>query len=194
MSDPRQRGPEVPTPRGFVADDADGETSSDYPADVPRPAYSPAPEEPEIPVPRSRTPPPEDDSYVRSRGQDVGDHGSRPEYARRSRSRDHDRGRSRSPRAGERAYTAPMRPFSPGGRPLKCFVGNLNPDCRLFNLREKFAPFGPITNVEIKTNLGCGFVVRPLSERGDRTETDNDRSTRRRTRASRRASSSTGSP
>ena len=139
--------------------------TSTWTAEVPKPNFSPAPEDDddaEVPVPTSRSPQPEQEQqqlYTRSRGDDGRDQDDTTRsdtWARRSRS---PAARDYGSAAGDRAATAPMRPFSPGGRPLKCFVGNLNPDCRLFNLREKFAPYGSITNVEIKTNLGCGFVV-----------------------------------
>lgn len=52
--------------------------------------------------------------------------------------------------------------MSPGGSPLKVYVGNLSPECRMFHLRDKFTPFGEITNVELKPNLGFGFVVCSL--------------------------------
>ncbi|CCJ28865.1 unnamed protein product [Pneumocystis jirovecii] len=50
------------------------------------------------------------------------------------------------------------RPFTEDGRPLKCYVGNLSNQCRMYHLREKFSPFGTIINVELKPNIGCGFV------------------------------------
>ncbi|KAG4302186.1 hypothetical protein PCANB_001584 [Pneumocystis canis] len=50
------------------------------------------------------------------------------------------------------------RPLTEDGRPLKCYVGNLSSQCRMYHLREKFSPFGTIINVELKPNIGCGFV------------------------------------
>lgn len=50
------------------------------------------------------------------------------------------------------------RPLTEDGRPLKCYVGNLSNQCRMYHLREKFSPFGTIINVELKPNIGCGFV------------------------------------
>ncbi|KAG5519239.1 hypothetical protein PMAC_002327 [Pneumocystis sp. 'macacae'] len=50
------------------------------------------------------------------------------------------------------------RPFTEDGRPLKCYIGNLSSQCRMYHLREKFSPFGTIINVELKPNIGCGFV------------------------------------
>ncbi|BFZ58920.1 serine arginine-rich splicing factor [Savitreella phatthalungensis] len=77
----------------------------------------------------------------------------------RGRSLSPPRGRSdRRPDAEGESYQPPIRPFSPGGRPLKCFVGGLPQDCRHFQLRELFSRCGNVTNVEIKSNIGCGFV------------------------------------
>ncbi|KTW30850.1 hypothetical protein T552_00561 [Pneumocystis carinii B80] len=50
------------------------------------------------------------------------------------------------------------RPLTEDGRPLKCYIGNLSNQCRMYHLREKFSPFGTIINVELKPNIGCGFV------------------------------------
>lgn len=50
------------------------------------------------------------------------------------------------------------RPLTQDGRPLKCYIGNLSNQCRMYHLREKFSPFGTIINVELKPNIGCGFV------------------------------------
>ncbi|OLL22989.1 Polyadenylate-binding protein RBP45, partial [Neolecta irregularis DAH-3] len=58
----------------------------------------------------------------------------------------------------EPAPSAVSRPFSPGGRPLKCYVGNLKPECRMTHLRHIFSPCGPIVNIELKPTIGCGFV------------------------------------
>ncbi|KAG4304043.1 hypothetical protein PORY_002566 [Pneumocystis oryctolagi] len=68
----------------------------------------------------------------------------------------------------EKTATAPInhqvlpstatRPLTEDGRPLKCYVGNLSSQCRMYHLREKFSPFGTIINVELKPNIGCGFV------------------------------------
>ena len=61
-------------------------------------------------------------------------------------------------------YQPPRRPFSPSGRPLKCYIGNLSRECKMFHLREKFSPYGTITNVELKPNIGCGFVEFSTSD------------------------------